>query len=150
MPGIALGCDMIAGFPHETETDHYSSIVFIKRIGFVKGHVFKYSERPGTLAASFSGRVPGEIRSRRAHELAGEIDKMRTAAAKKFVGRTVRIVVEDEASAAGWTGEHFWCSANARKTWTGALPGGPRRREFADMTVVSAAGHALIGEVVGR
>ena len=150
MPGIALGCDMIAGFPQETETDHYSSIAFVNRIGFTKGHVFKYSERPGTLAASFSGRVAHEIRSRRAHELANAIDKMRIAAAKSFIGRTVRIVVEDEAAVAGWTGEHFWCAANARKPGTEAFPGGPRRREFADMTVVSATGHALVGEVVGR
>jgi threonylcarbamoyladenosine tRNA methylthiotransferase MtaB len=151
MPGISLGCDMICGFPGESETDHNASMAFVRRIGFVKGHVFKYSERPGTIAPGFSGQVPRDIRRKRAREMAKVIDDMRTAAAKAFVGRTVRIVVEDAQNTGGWTDGHFWCAAAAKKKDESSehLPR-PGRRAFADMKVVSVSGHSLAGECIGR
>ena len=150
MPGIAIGCDMIAGFPHETETDHFASIAFVKRIGFVKGHVFKYSERPGTPAAAFLGQIPGDIRRKRAHELADAIEKMRANAAKKQIGETVKIVVEDAKNTAGWTDGHFWCAVRQKKGDVSAPTAKIGRKEFATIKVASVEGHALIGELVAR
>ena len=149
MPGIAVGCDMIAGFPGETVPDHYASMSLARKAGFVKGHIFKYSERPGTPAAEFPGEISGDIRSKRAHEIAGIIDANRVNAAKKLVGQTVRIVVEDASSTGGWTDGHFWCSRDMKLRPENAIR--IRRREFADMRVTGTSGHALVGVVsVGR
>ena len=150
MPGISLGCDMIAGFPGETYIDHYSSVMFVKRMGFEKGHIFKFSERPGTQAEKLSASVPKEDRSQRAHELAKAIDKMRVDAAKRQVGKNVKIVVEDEKNTAGWTDGHFWCAVTPRKGAVIAPTAKPRRKEFATIRVTSVEGHALLGDLVAR
>ena len=148
MPNISLGCDMISGFPGETYIDHYSSLMFIKRMGFEKGHIFKYSERPGTEAERLSASVSREDRSTRAHELAKAIDEIRVDAAKKQIGKNVKIVVEDEKTTAGWTDGHFWCAAAPRKGAIIAPSAKPGRKEFATIKVTSVEGHALLGDLV--
>ena len=50
-PEIAVGADLIAGFPTETEEHHRANLAIIREIGIVHGHVFPYSPRPGTPAA---------------------------------------------------------------------------------------------------
>ena len=52
MPGIALGCDMMTGFPGESQNDFNASAALLRSCRFMNAHVFPYSERPGTPAAS--------------------------------------------------------------------------------------------------
>ena len=65
---VAIGADLIAGFPTETEEMHKNSYNLIKEIGLVFGHIFPYSIRENTPAALME-QVPMEIRRRRAKEL---------------------------------------------------------------------------------
>lgn len=65
---IAIGADLIAGFPTETEEMHQNSCQLIQEIGLVFGHIFPYSIRENTPAALME-QVPMEIRRRRAKEL---------------------------------------------------------------------------------
>lgn len=65
---IAIGADLIAGFPTETEKMHQNSCQLIQEIGLVFGHIFPYSIRENT-PASLMEQVPMEIRRRRAKEL---------------------------------------------------------------------------------
>ena len=69
LPNAALGADVICGFPGETETDHSATMRFIAERTFTYLHVFSYSPRPGTKAASLSGRNPGYVIKLRAREL---------------------------------------------------------------------------------
>ena len=50
-PQIAVGADLIAGFPTETEEQHQANLSIIRELGIVHGHIFPYSPRPGTPAA---------------------------------------------------------------------------------------------------
>lgn len=94
IPEIALGTDLIVGFPGETEEEFAQSYDFCQRMGFAKMHVFRYSKRPGTPAAVAPGQVPPQtmaVRSQRMRELAS---RMRFEQAQYHVGLTDHVLVE--------------------------------------------------------
>lgn len=65
MPDIALACDLIVGFPGETEEEFAESLATCKAAGFANMHVFRYSKRPGTPAATMLEQVPAEVSAKR-------------------------------------------------------------------------------------
>ena len=94
MPDIALGTDLIVGFPGETDGQFEESLAFCEEMRFAKMHIFRYSRRPGTPAAEFADQVPPQVmaeRSRRAHELAA---RMRSQEAARLVGKKDLVVVQ--------------------------------------------------------
>ena len=109
MPDLGLGCDLMTGFPGESELDFAATRGLLKRLPFVHAHVFPFSERPGTLAAGFPRPLAKDIRSARARLLADEMRSKRRKFAKTFIGKTVEIVVEDAKTGRGWTGEYLPC-----------------------------------------
>src|SRR5229473_2037041 len=62
----AIGADVITGFPGESEEDHATTMAFIDRLPFTYLHVFSFSRRPGTKAATLANEVPGATIKRRA------------------------------------------------------------------------------------
>lgn len=107
MPGLGLGCDIITGFPGETDLEFAATRGILNRLPFNNAHIFPYSSRPGTLAAGFPLQVPRPIRAARAHELSRIMKQKRIKFAQSFVGKTVEIVVEDAERSSGWTGEYL-------------------------------------------
>ncbi len=69
VPGATFTTDMMVGFPGESEEDFALSADFVRRVGFLDVHVFAYSRREGTPAASYPDQVPSEIKKRRSAEL---------------------------------------------------------------------------------
>jgi threonylcarbamoyladenosine tRNA methylthiotransferase MtaB len=69
LPHAAIGADVIAGFPGETDADHAATLSFIERLPFTYLHVFSFSKRPGTRAADRRDHVPPAMIQRRAREL---------------------------------------------------------------------------------
>src|SRR6266436_9687255 len=61
LPNAAIGADVIAGFPGETDADHAATLDFIAARPFTYLHVFSFSQRPGTKAASLPGQLPGHV-----------------------------------------------------------------------------------------
>ena len=112
MPAICLGCDLIAGFPDEREVDFRLTKGLLVRHHFANVHAFPFSERPGTLAAAMQGRIPPDIRKRRAREFAEIGTESRRMFAKRFVGRIVDVVVENDNPPSGWTSEYLWLEAS--------------------------------------
>ena len=79
IPSLQLTCDMIVGFPGESEDDFRETLSFSERAHFLSMHVFAFSARRGTPAASFPDRVPEEEKRKRstvlsalAHRMTGE------------------------------------------------------------------------------
>ncbi len=94
LPGVALGTDLIVGFPGETDEQFEESLAFCEQMRFAKMHIFRYSRRPGTPAASWDCQVEPKVmaeRSRRAHELAA---RMRKEEASRLVGRDDLVLVQ--------------------------------------------------------
>jgi len=137
IPLVGLGCDLMTGFPGETNTDFTATKGLIKRLAFSNIHVFPYSERPGTLAAGLMNAVPHEIRHARAHELSGLAKTFRSRAAKKFIGRDVEVLIEDEEKLTGWTSEYFTCEITNKNRAT------PKRKELVHVHVMDAKGDKL-------
>jgi threonylcarbamoyladenosine tRNA methylthiotransferase MtaB len=61
MPHASIGSDMIVGFPGETDTDFQANLDYLPSSPLTHLHVFPYSDRPGTVAASMSGKVDGPV-----------------------------------------------------------------------------------------
>jgi threonylcarbamoyladenosine tRNA methylthiotransferase MtaB len=69
MPDAAFGADVMTGFPGETDAEFSETLRFIERLPFTYLHVFTYSERPGTPAASLGEAVPIPVRKERTRTL---------------------------------------------------------------------------------
>lgn len=148
MPGISVGCDLISGFPGETPNDHLATGTMLKRLNFTNAHVFPYSERPGTPAASMTPRIDPALRSERARSLAAAAAEARAAYARRFKGKRVQIAVEDAERTAGWTGEYLWCAAarESKRPSSGRAAFPSRRKSLVTMTVREVRGDTLFGD----
>ncbi len=138
LPNCGLGCDIMTGFPGETELDFRESAAFVARHRFSNVHAFPFSRRPGTVAASLPRQCDHETRSGRAHEIADIARRNRADFAAAFRNREVEIVVEDEKDVAGWTGEYLWCTVPTAKS--GDFP----RKSIRRVRVVSAEAGKLV------
>jgi threonylcarbamoyladenosine tRNA methylthiotransferase MtaB len=92
LPHAAIGADVIAGFPGETEDDHAETLAFIERLPFTYLHVFSFSARPGTEAAKLPGQVPGNVIKRRARELRALGQSKAAAFRESQRGRPLRVL----------------------------------------------------------
>jgi threonylcarbamoyladenosine tRNA methylthiotransferase MtaB len=92
LPNAAIGADVIAGFPGETESDHNATLSFIEQRPFTYLHVFSYSPRPGTKAANSPDQVPPQIIKRRARELRALSEAKSAAFRRSQIGRTQRVL----------------------------------------------------------
>jgi threonylcarbamoyladenosine tRNA methylthiotransferase MtaB len=93
-PGLTA--DLIEGFPGETEAEFGETLAFLEACAFSAMHIFPYSRRPGTPAASMPGQVPRavkEARAKRASELA---EKMQRDYLESFAGEVLPVLFETE------------------------------------------------------
>jgi threonylcarbamoyladenosine tRNA methylthiotransferase MtaB len=68
-PSTEFTTDIMVGFPGETEDDHAETLSLVDEVGFLQGHVFRWSSRPGTPAAAIAGRVDDATARRRSAEV---------------------------------------------------------------------------------
>ncbi|MBM4398323.1 MAG: radical SAM protein [Deltaproteobacteria bacterium] len=92
VPGLALGMDVICGFPGEDEAAFEATRSLIAALPFTYLHVFPFSPRPGTPAASMPGAAPRTERDRRCRVLRGTSSAARAEHASSLVGRNVEVV----------------------------------------------------------
>ncbi len=95
LPDCAISTDIIAGFCDETDEDHQQTMDLMKTVGFDFAYMFKYSERPGTIAAKrFEDNVPEEVKKERLSEIIELQSSLSHNSNKKDVGKTFEILVE--------------------------------------------------------
>lgn len=94
MPHACIGCDVIVGFPDETEADFLETYQFIQSLDISYLHVFTYSERANTAAAEMPGVVPVEERRRRNQALRGLSEMKRRSFYQQFAGQTRAVLFE--------------------------------------------------------
>lgn len=95
-PRPALTTDVIVGFPGETEEEFAQSRVFIDKVDFYETHIFKYSKRGGTKAASMENQVPEEIKTRRSNELLNLGRQKQEAYEEALIGTVQEVLIEEE------------------------------------------------------
>lgn len=96
--------DVIVGFPGETESQFEESYAFCESIGFSKMHVFSYSPRPGTVAATLPNRVPGPVAQQRSDRLQRLSDEAGATYYAQFVGQVVSVMLEHRNRSGAWEG----------------------------------------------
>lgn len=91
-----IGCDVMVGYPGEEERHFENTYRFIERLPVTYLHVFVYSPRPGTAAYSVRETVTGDIKRKRSDALKGLGDKKSMEFKKKYIGRVVDVLVEED------------------------------------------------------
>ena len=109
MPDCSISQDMITGFPNESENDHKLTLSLMEEVKYSFGYMFKYSERPGTLAAKkLNDNVDEKIKSRRLSEIVELQQKHSLFRNKQKINQVVEILIEKESkkSANHWAGRN--------------------------------------------
>jgi threonylcarbamoyladenosine tRNA methylthiotransferase MtaB len=92
-PDIAIGADLIAGFPTEDAAMHAANVAIVADCGIVHGHVFPYSPRPGTPAARMPAVPPPLVRERAA-EVRAAVATTRARWLEGLIGRPREVLAE--------------------------------------------------------
>lgn len=94
MPTVQFTTDMIVGFPQETDGDFEETLAFIKRARFLMIHVFPYSKRSGTPAATMQGQIPEDVKHARAATLAAAERDVRRDILNSLTGIHTEVLFE--------------------------------------------------------
>jgi threonylcarbamoyladenosine tRNA methylthiotransferase MtaB len=147
IPDLSVTTDIIVGFPGETETEFSASLAFVEAMMFAKLHIFRYSRRAGTVAASMPGQISPKVvteRSRRMHALGNRLER---AFRRRFLGRTMDVLWEmDEPNDDGlvWSG----LTDNYLRV---SAPGGPGLRNVVTpVRLVADTPGGPMGQIVGE
>jgi threonylcarbamoyladenosine tRNA methylthiotransferase MtaB len=97
LPGICLGTDVIAGFPGETDQEFAETCRFIEELPLAYLHVFPFSPRPGTPAATMTPQLHSRVVKERAEALRTLSEQKRNSYAAGFVGRELQVLVQRDA-----------------------------------------------------
>jgi threonylcarbamoyladenosine tRNA methylthiotransferase MtaB len=104
LPDAAIGADVIAGFPGETDAEHAETVAFIERLPFSYLHVFSYSKRPGTRAAELLDQVAAPVVKQRARALRVLGEEKAREFRRSQAGRELRVLtLRDERNSAEMT-----------------------------------------------
>jgi threonylcarbamoyladenosine tRNA methylthiotransferase MtaB len=96
IPDIALGIDVMLGFPGEGEEEFDNTLRMIEGLPVAYLHVFPYSERPGTLASKLPGRVNEAVKKKRSEILRDIGERKRSTFAERFIGKKLTVLVENK------------------------------------------------------
>jgi len=110
MPDACIGCDVIVGFPSETEADFEETHAFIHEIPITYLHVFPFSERSNTLADTMPDQVPQAVRYERGERLRQLSMKKRHFFNQSFQGQEKNVLFENEVENGiifGWTDNYL-------------------------------------------
>ena len=99
----AITTDVIVGFPGETEEEFARTKEFLEKVRFYEMHVFKYSRRAGTAAASMPDQVPEPMKAQRSGQLLDMEKQQSEAFRRRYIGRTVEVLLEEERRMEGRT-----------------------------------------------
>lgn len=95
IPGLALTTDLIVGFPGETEENFQETLETLKEIQFSGIHVFPYSQRTGTPAATYPNQVSNEVKKDRVHRVQALEKEIALAYRSRFMGQVVHVLAEE-------------------------------------------------------
>lgn len=88
--------DVMVGFPSETDEDFRQSLEFVRKVGFSRVHVFRYSRRKGTPADRMAGQIPENIKTLRAAEMSEISAQSEGEYMRSLIGKTVKVLFERE------------------------------------------------------
>lgn len=147
MPDLSVTTDIIVGFPGETETEFSESLAFVEAMAFAKLHVFRYSRRAGTAAASMPGQVSPTITTERSRRMRALGNRLERAFRRRFLGRTMDVLWEmDEPNGNGLV----WSGLTDNYLRVTAPGSSGLRNEVTPVRLVADTPAGLTGEIVDQ
>ena len=92
---VHLTTDIIVGFPGETDQEFQKTYAFLKHIKFYKMHVFKYSPRKGTVAASMPNQIDGNQKEQRSNKLIELSNQNEAEYQQEYIGKQIEVLLEE-------------------------------------------------------
>lgn len=145
IPDVSIGTDIFCGFSDETEEDHLESLSLMSEVKFDMAFMFKYSERPGTVAAKrMPDNVPEEVKIRRLNEIIALQNEVASVSNHNDIGKVFEVLVEGFSKRSK---EQLYGRTSQNKVVIFPREG-RHIGEFIRVRILSASSATLIGEVV--
>lgn len=140
IPNLAVTTDLIVGFPGETEELFAETMATLKELRFAGVHVFPYSKRNGTAAATFPDQVSEAVKKERVHAAEKVAEQTATDYRRSFIGKTTNVLLEQQTEDGAWKGfTPHYCQLKIKGE-------GLKAGMICSTRVVSDDGAMLIGE----
>jgi len=123
VPDVAITTDVIVGFPGETEAEFQETYDFCRQIQFARIHVFPYSPRPGTAAATMPQQVSEKVKKQRSQQMLALAKESTRSFQQRFPGKTTNVLWEQKAGGvwSGLTGNYIKVYARSHENLTNRL-----------------------------
>ena len=123
LPEAAVTTDVIVGFPGETDEEFRETLDFCRQMRFARIHVFPYSPRPGTAAATMPRQVSEKIKKQRSQQMLALAEETAQEFQQQFLGKTMEVLWEKKTGSvwSGLTGNYIRVYARARGDLTNRL-----------------------------
>lgn len=145
IPECAIGTDVFCGFSDETEEDHADTLSLMREVKFDQAFMFKYSERPGTIAAKkLPDNVPEEVKIRRLNEIIALQNEVSNQSNQNDIGKMFEVLVEGFSKRSK---EQLFGRTSQNKVVIFPREG-RRIGEFIQVRITSASSATLFGEVI--
>ena len=140
-PDIAIGTDIIVGFPGETEKQFDNTLKFYEKIQFDIAFISRYSVRDGTAAAKLVDNVPIAEKKLRWQELQALMEKIVLEKNQRYIGQTVEVLI-DKAE------DYFEGNSREMKRVKFARNGSEKLGDLVSVRITEAREWQLLGEVI--
>lgn len=95
-PDCGMTCDVIVGFPGESEEHQLETLDFLKKAQFSDAHIFPYSRRPGTPADKMDGQIDRATKAKRSKQARAVVAETRSAFLESMIGKTLPVLFETQ------------------------------------------------------
>jgi threonylcarbamoyladenosine tRNA methylthiotransferase MtaB len=142
----AITTDIIVGFPGETDAEFQATIDTARAVGFSKIHIFPFSPRRGTPAATMPNQVPKHVQQERSRELANVEAVLRTKYYEQLIGRRLRVLVESKERVAGdgEQGSERWSGTSCRYATVELAAIAANEGQFIDVVAADARADRIV------
>jgi tRNA-2-methylthio-N6-dimethylallyladenosine synthase len=140
IPDLALGTDIIVGFPGETEADFEGTLAVVEEVRYDSAYTFIYSPRAGTEAASLAGQVADETKHARLERLVEVVQRVAAERNAERVGRIEEVLVEGASRT-----DPTLVRGRTRRNTTVNFSGPAQPGEFVPVTIDAATSTTLRG-----
>jgi tRNA-2-methylthio-N6-dimethylallyladenosine synthase len=145
IPNCAISTDIITGFCGETDEEHAETISLMEQVQFDFAYMFKYSERPKTLAERrFEDDVPEEVKAKRLNEIIELQLKHSRLSNDKQIGKTVKVLVEGTSKRS----EEHLCGRNGQNAMVVFPRENYEKGQYVFVKITSCTSATLRGEAV--
>lgn len=145
LPDCSITTDIIAGFCGETEEQHAETLDMIRFAEYTFAFMFKYSERPGTLAArKYTDDIPEEVKSRRLQEIISLQNEMSLKSNEADLGKVFEVLVEGPSRKS----ELHYCGRNSQNKMIVFPKGDVKKGDYRKVKVTHCTQATLIGELL--